>query len=94
LPRGRPLIPGLVNTYSLTDDPMILLATMDLEARHIVHGAVHEQHWRKEGEHHGRGGCSCEPFIPGDLLVMLAELQANLPLDHGIHQQPHHREPG
>ena len=42
--RGRPLIPGLVNTHSITDEQMIVLDTMDLEARGIVHGAVHEHH--------------------------------------------------
>ena len=73
---------------------MIVLDTMDLEARCIVHGAVHKHHWRKEGENHGRCGRGCQPFIPRDLLGMIAEIQSDLPLDHGIHKQPHHREHG
>ena len=43
----------------ITDDPMILLDTMDLEARGIVHGEVHEHHRRKEGENHSRCGRGC-----------------------------------
>jgi len=73
---------------------MIILDTIDLEARRIVYGDVHEHHRRKEGENHSRCGCSCEPFIPGDLLVIIAEIQSDLALDHGIHQQPHDSEHG
>jgi hypothetical protein len=89
-----PLIPGLGNAHSITDEPMVVLDTMDLEARDIVHRGVHEHHWCTEGKHHscrGRGG---QTFIAGDLPLMLAEIEAHLPLDHGIHQQPHDREHG
>src|SRR5262245_7810608 len=37
LPRCRSLIPGLVNTYGLTHDEMILPDAMDVQDGHIVH---------------------------------------------------------
>ena len=91
---GRPLIPSLVNTHSITNDPMIVLDAMDLEAGHIVHSAVHERHWRKEGKHYGCRGCGRQAFVAGYVPVMLAEIESNLPLDDGIHQQPYDGEHG
>src|SRR5262245_46017614 len=61
--RGRPLIPGLVNTHSITDDSMIVLDAMDLEARRIVYDEVHEHHLRKKGKHHGRRGRGRQAFV-------------------------------
>src|SRR5262249_7482289 len=72
---------------------MIVLDTMDLEARDIVHCTVHEHHWRKEGKHHSGCGRGSEPFVAGYCPFMLVEREPDLPLDHRIHQQPHHREP-
>jgi hypothetical protein len=88
------LIPGRINTYSLTDDPMMVLKAMALEACHILRDTLDQHHRSKEGEDHGRGRRGRWPFIPRDVPGMGAERQADLPLDHGIHQQPHHREPG
>ena len=73
---------------------MMALDAMDLEACCILHGKLHQPHRGKESEDHGRCRRGREPFIPRDLLVMVAEIQADLPLDHGIHEQPHHREHG
>jgi hypothetical protein len=71
---------------------MVVLDTMDLEARAIVHRGVYEHHWCKEGKHHSGRGRGGQTFVAGDLPLMLAEVEAHLPLDHGIHQQPHDRE--
>jgi hypothetical protein len=73
---------------------MIVLDTMDLEARDMVHRAVHEHHWRKEGKHHGSRGRGRQTFVAGNVPLVSAEIEAHLPLDHGIHQQPHDREHG
>src|SRR4029453_1294524 len=94
LSRCPPLIPGLGNTHSITDKPMVVLDTMDLEARAIVHRGVHEHHWGKEGKHHGCRGRGSQTLIAGDVPRMLTEVEAYLPLDHGIHQQSHDREHG
>lgn len=88
------MIPGLGNTHSITDKPMVVLDTMDLEARAIVHRGVHEHHGCKEGKYHGCRGRGSQTFIARDVPRMLTEVEAYLPLDHGIHQQPHDREQG
>ena len=80
------MIPGLVNTYSITDNPMVVLDAMHLEARRIVHHAVHEHHRRKEGKHHGRCRRGSRAFIAGYVPIMLAEIEADLLLDHRIYQ--------
>jgi hypothetical protein len=88
------MIPGRINAYGLTDDQMLILDTMDLEACRILHNKLDQHHRGKESKDHGRCGCGRWPFIPGDVLIMVAEIQADLPLDHGIHEQPHDREHG
>jgi hypothetical protein len=67
---------------------MMILDAVDLETARIIHDKLHQPHWGKEGEDHGRCGGGCGPFIPGDVLGMVAERQADLPLEHGIHEPP------
>ena len=67
---------------------------MDWEAGRPVHGEVHEPHWRKEGTHHGCRRRSRQAFVAGDVLVMLAEREPDLPLHHRLHQQPLDGEQG
>jgi hypothetical protein len=50
----------------------------------MIHGTWHQRHWGKEGADHGGGGHGSWPFLRGDLLVMVTEIQADLPLDHDI----------
>jgi hypothetical protein len=69
---GHPLIPGLVNTHSITDEQMVVLDAMHLEAGRIVYGELHEHHRRKERKHHGCRGRRRRAFIPGDVPVMIA----------------------
>ena len=57
------LIPGLGNTHRVTDKQMIVLDTMDLEARDMVPRAVHEHHRRKEGKHYGSRGRGRQTFV-------------------------------
>ena len=73
---------------------MMVLDSMDLVACRIPHSKLHQRDRGKEGEDHGRCGRSRWAFIPGDLLIMVTEIQADLPLDDRIHKQPHHREHG
>jgi hypothetical protein len=67
----------------------MVLDAMALEACRLIHDKLHQHHRGKEGEDYGRCRRGRWPFIPGDLLVMVAEIQADLPLDHGIHEQPY-----
>src|SRR5262244_2367467 len=71
---------------------MIVLEAMALEACRIILDTLHQHYRGKEGKDYGRGRRGCWPLVPGDLLVMVAERAADLPLEHGIHEQPHHRE--
>src|SRR5215510_15849825 len=82
LPWYHSVIPGLVNPHRITDEQMVVLNAMHLEAGRIVYGALHEHHRRKERKHHGRRGLSSRAFIPGDLPVMIAQIETDLPLDH------------
>jgi len=57
---------------------MMLLDTMHLEAELLVYCELHEQHWRKQGEHHGRRRCGGRPFVAWQLLVVLTEIESDL----------------
>jgi hypothetical protein len=80
------LIPGVVKTHGLTDEQRIILDAMDLKNGDIVHGEVYERYGGKEGKHHGRCRRGSGAFIAGDLPVMIAERETDLPLDHRIPQ--------
>src|SRR5215475_932495 len=86
LPCRCSLVPGMVNTYGLTNQPMIILEAMDLQEGRIVHGEVDQRHWRKERKHHGRCRRGCRAFIAGDVSRMIVEIEADLPLDDRIDQ--------
>ena len=88
------LIPGWINAHGLTDDLMMILEAVDLEAGRILHAKVHQHSRGKEGEDYGRCGRGRWPFIPGDVLSMVVEIQSDLPLDDRIHEQSHDREHG
>ena len=42
LPWYHSVIPGLVNLHSITDEPMVVLNAMHLEAGRIVYDELHE----------------------------------------------------
>jgi hypothetical protein len=60
-----PLLPGLVTTYSITNDPLGVLETIDLAARRLVLHAVPEPHGRPAGQHHSGRGPTVRPVLPG-----------------------------
>jgi hypothetical protein len=91
--RCHSLIPSWIDAHSLTDDQMMVLDAMALEARRILHAQLHQHDRGKEGEDHGCCRRGRWPLIPGDLLGMIAEIEAHLPLEHGLHEQPPHCEP-
>src|SRR4029434_3515456 len=91
------MIPSWINTHRLIDDQMIVLDAMVLEGCRIIQDKLHQHYRGEEGKDYGRGRSGRWPLIPGDLLVMVAEMEADLPLDHGIHEPPHdgeHRQGG
>jgi len=63
---------------------MILLDAMDFQKRRIVHGEVDKRHWPKEGKYYGRCRRGRRAFIAGDVPLMLAEIESDLPLDNGV----------
>ena len=67
------LIPGWIHAHGLTDDQMMILEAVDLEAGRILHDKVHQHSRGKEGEDYGRCGRGRWPFIPGDVLSMVVE---------------------
>src|SRR4029450_14044130 len=55
----------------------------------MVHGEVDTRHRRQEGKHHGCGGDRRRTCVAGYWPVVITELEADLPLEHRIHQAPH-----
>jgi hypothetical protein len=94
LPRCRSLIPGTGTPYGVTHDKMSLPDAIDVPDGRLVHGAVDQRHWWKEGKDNGCRGEGRRPRVAGDVLVLLTKRAADLPLDDRIHEQAHHRAPG
>jgi hypothetical protein len=72
----------------------MILDPMALETCRILHAQLHQPPRGKEGEDDGRCRRGRWPLLPRDWLVMVTALEADLPLEHGLHEQPHHRAPG
>jgi hypothetical protein len=70
------------------------LDAMALEACPLIHDTLDQHPWSQEGAAYGRCRRGRWPFLPGDALVMGAARESDLPLEHGIDEPPHHREPG
>jgi len=64
---------------------MVVLDAIHLAAGCIVQGALPEYDRRKERKPHSRCGRSRQTFIAGYLLVMIAEIETDLPLGHYEH---------
>jgi hypothetical protein len=60
----------------------------------MVHGEVDKRHWCTEGTHHGGCGDRRRTCVAGYVPVVITEREADLPLDHRRHQEPHAGEPG
>src|SRR5439155_21135344 len=73
---------------------MLALDALDLEASRMLHSTLDQHHRGTEREDHGRCGRGRWPGMPGDVLGLVAAIPSDLPWDHGIHEQPHHREHG
>jgi hypothetical protein len=86
MPRGRSLVPGRVNTHSLTNKEMLFPDAMHVQDRPMVYGVVDQRHWRQEVKHHDCCGEGSQSFVAGYGLVMITQIKADLPLDHRIHQ--------
>ena len=92
--RCRSLIPGWINAHGFADAQMMVLDAMDLAPCRMLHSQLPQRSRGKQGEDHGRGGRGRWPCIPGDWLIMVAEIPADLPLDHRLHEPPSHCEHG
>src|SRR5215510_5088695 len=88
------LIPGWITAHGLTDDQMMILDAVDLEAGRVLHDTLPQPHRGTEGKDDGRCGRGGWPFIPGALLSMIVEIQSDLLLEDRLHAQSHAREPG
>ena len=84
----------MINAHGLTTDEMIFLEPMDVSDGRMVHGEVNTRHWRQEGTHHGCCGDRRRTCVAGYVPVVITEIEADLPLDHRIHQSPHDGEHG
>ena len=60
----------------------------------MLHSTLDQHHRGTEREDHGRCGRGRWPGIPGEVLVLVAARQSELPWDHGIHEHPPHRAQG
>jgi hypothetical protein len=64
---------------------MMALDARELAACRILPSKLPQRSWGEEGADHGRCGRSRWAFMPRDVLIMVAEMQMALPLDHRIH---------
>ena len=53
------------HTHGRTDDSMMVLQPMHLEAALLIDGELHEHHWRNKRKYHGRRGGGGRAFVPG-----------------------------
>jgi hypothetical protein len=67
---------------------------MALAACRTLYSQLHQRDRGAEGEDHGRCGRRRGALIPGDGLIMVAEIQTDLPLAHRIHEQSYDCEHG
>jgi hypothetical protein len=81
VPHRRSLVPGLVNTPSLTPNARLFPDAMHVQDGCSVHGLVDQRHWRKEGKHPGCCGKGRQTFGAGSVLVRIAQSEADLPLE-------------
>jgi len=68
------------------------LDTIHLHDLVLAYPELHQGDLSKQGQHDRcRWGC-CRPFVPRDLLRLAMQVEANLPLDDAVDQQPDNRE--
>jgi hypothetical protein len=67
---------------------------MAVAAGRMLHDTWAQPHRGQESEDDGRCGRGRWPLLPGDVRGMGAERQSDLPLAHGRHAPPPHREQG
>jgi len=73
---------------------MMVLDAMALAACEMPYSPGPQRSRGKEGADHGRGGRRRWALLPRDVRRMVAERQADLPVDDRLHAAPHDREPG
>ena len=71
---------------------MVILPPVAVEYLQRPHPEVPHRHGPKERQDPRSGGQRCWPFVPGQLLVIVAQVQSDLSLDHSIHQYPDDRQ--
>jgi len=67
---------------------------MALEAGALVDRTRPEPHGGKEGEHPGCRGHGGPTFLPWELLMVIAERQPDVPLEHCVSPYTNDRAPG
>ena len=86
------LVPGRVNADSVTDQEMMGLNAIDVVHCGIVHPQLHQHH--RANEDHCSSGRRGRALVARESLVLLVEVEPDLPLDQCIDEQPHHGEHG
>ena len=72
----------------------MILDAIALAACPIIPNKLTQHHRGKEGKDDGRCRRGRWPFLPRDVLARGVEIASDLPWDHGLDEQPHHREQG
>jgi hypothetical protein len=68
------------------------LNTIDLLNLLLTYPELDQGYLGKQGQHHRRRWSRCRPFFPWNLLVIRAQVQTDLSLDHAVDQQAQHRQ--
>jgi hypothetical protein len=82
--RGR--IPGAVNFQGITDGQVMRLEPVDMQGDGVVHLHLHHHNLGKEGQNDSRRGRCGLPLVPRHLLIMVLQIQPDLPLEQALHQ--------
>ena len=78
------LVPGMVNAESVTDQEMMWLHAIDVANCGVVYLKLNQHHRVKEGEDHCSRGRRGRALVARESLVLLVEVESDLPLDQCI----------
>ena len=64
----------------------------DLHDLLLIYPELDQDDWCKQGQYHRRCWGGCQAFVAWELLVMRAQVQPDLSLNHTVDQQAQHRQ--
>ena len=82
----------MIQPECVTDQQVVGLDTSHLHDLLGIYPALDQCHLTKQGQDYCRCRSCCRAFVPWDLLVMGAQVEANLSRDNAVDEQAQHGE--